>query len=502
MRRIRTIVAAASIAALAWASGATAAGTGEGWVDDQAFLAGYLPLARAYDDAWIEMVEAQEALDTEAVLLRKAEIAFDEAEDEMRRRLVATYRATTVAAREAWLTAYYEAKWAYHAAAEEMRRARDAENEARARYRTAEKEWKRRGVELARYNVDTGRELTFRQEIGWCEEVDCSNGVIETVTNRFHVFQPEALRMINAGAAYDQGLTGEGVRIGIEDDTVNVLLPEFEDRVDVSGPARLTYLYPDGGDYTSDARRCHRMSVSARRRAKCAVYAYDPDRGQTHVERVAELARAGVLRAGGTVFLRTAGVNVYDASEAWAAYTVVAMPGPARSHGTTVASTAAGRDFGVAPGATIVPLALPLGRDGGRYREQSVRGMTEVIVEQGGTNLATLLQVANAGDPTLRKIDNLLAEAQRKYYEALDVINQSYGPRITRGSDTWEELTDWQPMSKSSNRCRSGGGRGHRATGERTNAPSWCEQRETRASTHHRRKPRIRTCSLKCAGTT
>ena len=423
MKHIRTIVFATSIAALVWGSGATWAGVDESWVDDQTFLAGYLPLAEAYDAAWVEMVEAQETLDAQAVLLREAEIAFDAAEEEMRLQLVAIHRAITIARRDARLDAYLDAKFAYHAAAESMRKARDNANEASARYRTADKEWKRRGVELTRYNVDTGRELTFRQDLGICQEVECPNGWIETQTNRFHVFQPEALRMIKAGAAYDEGLTGEGVRIGIEDDTINILLSEFEDRVDVSGPARLTYLYPDGGDYLSDARRCHRLSVAGRRVAQCAVYDYDADSGQTRAERVAELARAGVLRYGDTVFLHTAGLSVYDSSEAPFVYQVVAMPDPARGHGTMVASTAAGRDFGVAPGATVVPLALPLGRDDGAlYREQSVRGITEVAVEKG------LIDFSTATLADWRELDDLLAEAQREYYATLDIINKSYGP--------------------------------------------------------------------------
>ena len=413
-KHIRTIVFAASIAALAWGSAETWAAADGSRVDDQTFLAGYLPLAEAYDAAWVEMVEAQETLDAKATLLRDAEIAFDEAEDEMRRALLTTHRATTVAARDVGLNAYLVAKFAYHAAAEEMRRARDAENEARVRYRTAEKEWKRRGVELTRYTVNTGRELTFREELDVCQEIDCPSGTIETATNRFHVFQPEALRMIKAGAAYDEGLTGADVRIGIEDDTINILLAEFEDRVDVSGPARLTYLYPDGGDFLSDARRCHRLSVAGRRAAKCAVYDYNPDAEQTRAERVAELAREGVLRQGDTVFLHTVGADVYDSSEAPFVYQVVAMPAPDRGHGTMAASTAAGRDFGVAPGATVVPLALPLGPDGNLYREQSVRGITEVAVEKGSIDFAmtTLAE--------WRELDDLLAEAQREYYATLE----------------------------------------------------------------------------------
>ena len=264
--------------------------------------------------------------------------------------------------------------------------------------------------------------MTFREELDICQEIDCPSGTIETVTNRFHVFQPEALRMIKAGAAYDEGLTGEGVRIGIEDDTINILLSEFEDRVDVSGPARLTYLYPDGGDFLSDARRCHRLSVAGRRAAKCSVYDYDPDGEQTRAERVAALARAGVLRQGDTVFLHTVGADVYDSSEAPFVYQVVAMPAPDRGHGTMVASTAAGRDFGVAPGATVVPLALPLGLDGDLYREQSVRGVTEVLLEEQAIDFAT------ATPAEWRELDDLLADAQREYYTTLDVINQSYGP--------------------------------------------------------------------------
>ena len=420
----RRVLTGTLIAALAWGSGAPTTHADDTWVNDQTYLAGYQTLGRAYDAAWAQMVAAQNMLVAEQDLLRDTEIAFDTAELTMRRRLVAVHRTTTVWAREAQWSAYFKAKSEYHAAAEWMRRARDAVNDARTRYQAAEKEWKRRGVVLARYNVDTGREWTFRQEVGWCQTPPvCPAGWLQERTNRFHVFQPEALRMINAGAAYDRGLTGAGVRIGIEDDTVNILLPEFEGRVDVSSPARLTYLYPDGGYYWSDARFCSRLSIAARRAVKCEVYWYDPDSGQTHAERVAELARAGVLREGDTVFLQTAGLSVYDSSEAPFVYQVVAMPEPTRSHGTMVASTAAGRDFGVAPGATVVPLALPLGReDGGLYREQSVRGITEVAVEIGSIDFAT------ATSAEWREVDDLLAEAQRRYYESLDVINQSYGP--------------------------------------------------------------------------
>ena len=112
------------------------------------------------------------------------------------------------------------------------------------------------------------------------------------------MFQPEALRLIHAGAAYDLGLTGAGIRVGIEDNAVNVLLPEFEGRVGVGAPARPTYLYPDGGDYMSLARQCERKSAARQRAAGCAVYAYDPDSGLTLAQRVVEVGLAGLLKPG------------------------------------------------------------------------------------------------------------------------------------------------------------------------------------------------------------
>ena len=364
----------------------------------------------------------------------------------MHQRHMEYHAASSTSRREALFPAYSRAKLEYYLAAERMRQANDRVRAAQSTFQKAESEWKRLGVVLAQYKVDAGREYSFRENVEFCQANGCAPGFLSGATDRFHVFQPDALRMINAGAAYDAGLTGKGVRVGIEDDTVNVFLGEFEGRVDLSPPARLTYLYPGGTDFGSSARSCERLSPSARRARKCAVYDFDPDRDGTASLRVAQLHVQGLLRPGDTVFLRNLQADPDDPLESDFVYHVVATPSPGRSHGTKVASTALGRDFGVASGATLVPLAYPLGLADSRYKPHSLAFAAELLAQSP-------LRIGAALAPAeWRELDLTMAAYQKVYYVGLDVINQSYGidalplPGAVAGSRDVQQARDLQRL--------------------------------------------------------
>ena len=86
-------------------------------------------------------------------------------------------------------------------------------------------------------------------------------------TERFTTHQPGVLERIGAHHAYARGLTGKGVRIGIDDSIVDYTQSaEFGDRVklrDADG-ARLTYSHPFGDSVYSDAGACRVWNPSCR----------------------------------------------------------------------------------------------------------------------------------------------------------------------------------------------------------------------------------------------
>ena len=81
-------------------------------------------------------------------------------------------------------------------------------------------------------------------------------------------------------------------------------------------------------------------------------------------------------------------------------------------HGTIVASVAAGKNLGVAPEATIVPLAKNLTGD------QDDNALADAALRF----LITLLPAAERG-----QLDNFLASSYRDVYAKFDIINRSYG---------------------------------------------------------------------------
>ena len=82
------------------------------------------------------------------------------------------------------------------------------------------------------------------------------------------------------------------------------------------------------------------------------------------------------------------------------------------AHGTTVASVAAGSNVGVAPKATIIPIA---------------RNFSDDQVENAFADEALRTAITFLPGAERRQLDDLLAEAYRENYAKFDIINRSYG---------------------------------------------------------------------------
>ena len=274
----------------------------------------------------------------------------------------------------------------------------------------AEAAWKMNKIWLEQFKNDyEAQTSTFavRNEISRCSSVTCSASTFLR-NERFTVFQPEALEMIGAHHAYAKGLTGLGVRIGIQDDSVNYFLPEFASRISFDG-AVLTYPVPFGDSALSNANACESASTAVRDLIGCAVITYSADDDVLH-DLTARwvVANYGWPDEGEDWFLRN------DAEEEGSLWRWSRIPSAtSASHGTTVASVAAGRDFGIAPGATVVPIVEDFSWDG--------------QIEQSAANTVLLTFVRGLSASARQQVDELLADEIEADYANFDVINRSYG---------------------------------------------------------------------------
>ncbi len=140
----------------------------------------------------------------------------------------------------------------------------------------AENEHKKTAIRLEKYKNDYEAQFdpfAVRNRIARCGVAVCSAADFLN-DERFEVFQPHVLEMVGAHHAYTRGLTGRGVRIGIDDDIVNYRLPEFAGRISFDG-ARLTYPVLFGDEPESNARRCDLASTSERAELNCRITSYD-----------------------------------------------------------------------------------------------------------------------------------------------------------------------------------------------------------------------------------
>ncbi len=233
-------------------------------------------------------------------------------------------------------------------------------------------------------------------------------------TARFTTHQPVVLEQIGAHHAYALGLTGKGVRIGIDDTIVDYTqTAEFGRRVklrDADG-AVLAYSRPDGDDYFSDVDNCRLART-------CDIWsgdsAGDPEAVNDWVRRI--VSENGWPTRDDSVFIRDDHYSKFDALERLFRWKEVPTPyGAIGSHGTIVASVAAGKNLGVAPEATIIPIAQNLTDD------QRADAWVDATVRYAISRLP-------AADR--RRLDSQLASSQRNDYAKFDIINRSHGRAI------------------------------------------------------------------------
>ena len=230
-------------------------------------------------------------------------------------------------------------------------------------------------------------------------------------TARFTQHQPKVLEQIGAHHAYARGLTGRGVRIGIDDSIVDYTQDaEFGNRVRIraSDGAVLAYSRPEAEIVFDDVATCVLHDPS------CNYWIGesngDPDAVNSWVRQVVDTE--GWPISDDSVFIVDEAHNPNDPIARLFRWYEVPTPYGGGAHGTAVASTAAGRTLGVATGSTIIPLANNLTDD------------------QAGVELATNIlrqEIASVPLNIRQELDDFVANTQRSNYAKFDIINRSYG---------------------------------------------------------------------------
>ena len=279
---------------------------------------------------------------------------------------------------------------------------------------------------VGQLNNDLEAELelfAIRNEIMDCQTSACSAADFLT-TERFTVFQPHVLETVGVHHAYAKGLTGAGVRIAIEDDIVNYTLPEFAGRVSFDG-AVLTYPITDGDDDSSDARRCDHASENTRASLGCKVFAHSTEYDLRETLTVqAAIASNGWPGVGERWFVR----NDHHEEGSPDRWSEIPHATSRDRHGTAVASVAAGRDFGIAPGATIVPVARRIAPDGQSAEEDVSSIVLDRISEMSSSDRAAL--------------DTKMANDVLEDFSHYDIVNRSHGIGVFDPAEVREVLDD------------------------------------------------------------
>ena len=238
-----------------------------------------------------------------------------------------------------------------------------------------------------------------------------SNPAFHLGTTRFTTHQPDVLEQIGAHHAYARGLSGKGVRIGIEDTIVDYTQNvEFGNRVklrDADG-AILSYSHPFGDEPLSDIQSCLRTSTCTDWRGNSG--GDDDEARNSWVQQIVN--QDGWPTRDDSVFVLDEYFSENDALGQLFRWREVPTPYGSGSHGTIVASVAAGTNVGIAPEATIIPIARNF------FDDQVENAFADAALRYW----ITLLPSAERG-----QLDNLLASSTRENYAKFDIINRSYG---------------------------------------------------------------------------
>ena len=232
---------------------------------------------------------------------------------------------------------------------------------------------------------------------------------------RFTTHQPNVLERINAHHAYADQLTGDGIRIGIDDTIVDYTQrEEFGNRVELShaNGTVLSYRRPDGDNFLSEVQTCQLFDT-------CHIFRGnsegDPETFNYWVQEIVA-NRGGWPVEDDSVFIVDDYYSAFDEIGRLLRWTEVPTPyGREGSHGTIVASIAAGKNLGVAPGATIIPVANNLTND-----QRAERSADEVIREA----------IMGLPPSDREDLDDTWAREVRGNYANFDIINRSYGISI------------------------------------------------------------------------
>ena len=234
-------------------------------------------------------------------------------------------------------------------------------------------------------------------------------------TARFTTHQPRILEQIGAHHAYARGLTGKGVRIGIDDSIVDYTqTAEFGNRVKLRNAdgASLLYSRPLGDQPLSDVSIC-------RSNPSCSIWEGNSGGDlESHNSWAQQIVREnGWPTRDDSVFVLDKH-HPYDGSigQFFRWWEVPTPYGRVGSHGTTVASIAAGTNLGVAPEATIIPVANNLSDD---------------QIAAASADRALRLVIATLPSAVRRELDDLMARDVRENLANFDVINRSYGTRAS-----------------------------------------------------------------------
>ena len=230
-------------------------------------------------------------------------------------------------------------------------------------------------------------------------------------TARFTTHQPDVLEQIGAHHAYARGLSGRGVRIGIEDSIVDYTQRgEFGNRLrlrDADG-AVLSHPHHLAEISGSDVDRC--LSAGTCRAFRANSQGNDEARNRW-VQQIVD--QDGWPTRDNSVFVADDHYSASDPFEALYRWSEVPTPYGDAAHGTIVASVAAGQDLGVAPEATIIPVAVDFAA-----RQQQENDFTDAVLR----SVITSLPGADR-----QQVDDALADFYREDYAKFDIINRSYG---------------------------------------------------------------------------
>ena len=240
-----------------------------------------------------------------------------------------------------------------------------------------------------------------------------SNPAYHLGTARFTTHQPNVLEQVGAHHAYARGLTGRGVRIGIEDTIVDYTQSsEFGNRVKLRAAdgADLSYSRPLGDETFSDVDACYSDPA-------CQIWEGNSQGDDEALNRWVQqiVSEDGWPTGDDAVFVVDEYYSEQNALERLVRWSEVPTPYDEGAHGTVVASVAAGKNLGVAPEATVIPIARNLSDDQG---EENLAGAALRFA-------ITLLPTADRG-----QLDDILASSYRDDYAKFDIINRSFGIEI------------------------------------------------------------------------